>query len=257
MRTETKDNLSAYNIKISHKGPAYLQLASLIKRMIANGEYSPGSRIPAESIISRSYGVAVMTVRQAISLLAEQGLLKRVHGRGTFVCGPDWTRASFNMVGLLEILSDKDNIDIRILNAGIMPSRPRAAAALNLEAGTQIVNLVRLVTSRRRPILLNKAYLVFDPRSPIVESELEASSLYGLFSGQGNSFIKKAVLRLEPCLLSAAEAAYLETGALEPVFKIRYTFYDYSDSPVGTGWFMTPVENVAFSAKIGVWDEDG
>jgi GntR family transcriptional regulator len=224
--------------------------------MIASGEYSPGSRIPAESILSRSYGVAVMTVRQAISLLAEQGLLKRVHGRGTFVCGPDWTRASFNMVGLLELLSDKDNIDIRILHAGISTARPKAAAALNLEAGARIVNLVRLVSCRGRPILLNKAYLVFDPRSPIVESELEVSSLYGLFSGRGNSFIKKAILRLEPYLLNAVEASYLEMDAAEPVFKIRYTFYNYSDSPVGTGWFMAPVSNVTFSTKVGVWDDE-
>jgi GntR family transcriptional regulator len=249
--------LSAYNVKTSHKGPAYLQLASLIKRMIANGEYTPGSRIPAESILSRSYGVAVMTVRQAISLLAEQGLLKRVHGRGTFVCGPDWTRANFNMVGLLELLSDKDNIDIRILSAGISAARPKAAAALNLEAGAQVVQLVRLVSCRRRPILLNKVYLVFDPRSPIVESELEASSLSGLFSGQGNSFIKKAILKLEPSLLSSAEAAYLGIDAAAPVFKIRYIFYDYSDAPMGTGWFMAPVGNVTFSTKIGVWDEEG
>jgi DNA-binding GntR family transcriptional regulator len=198
-----------------------------------------------------------MTVRPAISLLAEQGPLKRVHGRGTFVCGPDWTRASFNMVGLLEMLNDKDNIDIRILNAGIIAARPRAAAALNLEIGDHIVNLVRLVSFRRRPILLNKAYLVFDHRSPIVESELETSSLSGLFSGHGNSFIKKATLRLEPCLLSAAEAACLELGAAAPVFKIHYTFYGYSDSPVGTGWFMAPVSNVTFSTKIGVWDEEG
>jgi GntR family transcriptional regulator len=255
MQTETKDGLSPFNVKISRRGPAYLQLAALIKRRIANGEYSPGHRIPAESIISRSCGVAVMTVRQAISLLAEQGLLKRVHGRGTFVCGPDWTRASFNMVGLLEMLSDKDNIDIRILNAGIIEALPRAAA-LNLEPGAQIVNLVRLVSFRQRPILLNKAYLVFNPRLPIVESELEASSLYGLFSGQGGSFIKKALLKLEPCLLSASEAAYLGEGASAPVFKIRYTFFDFSDSPVGTGWFMAPVNNVAFSTKIGVWDDE-
>ena len=257
MRTETKDILSPYNVKISHKGPAYLQLASHIKRMIANGEYPPGNRIPAESIISRSYGVAVMTVRQAISLLADQGLLERVHGRGTFVCRPDWTRASFNMAGLLEMLSDKDNIDIRILKAGIIEARPQAAAVLGLEPGAQVVNLVRLVSYRRRPILLNKAYLVFDPRSPIVESELEASSLYGLFSGQGDSFIKKAILKLEPCLLSAAEAAYLEMGSASPVFKIRYTFYDYTDSPVGTGWFMAPVDNVTFSTRIGLWDDEG
>jgi GntR family transcriptional regulator len=159
------------------------------------------------------------------------------------------------MAGLLEMLSDRANIDIGILKSGLAGAPPKVAAALNLEAGAQVVTLMRLVSYRRRPILLNKVYLVFDPRSPIVESELEASSLYGLFSGQGNSFMKKAILKLEPCLSSAAEAACLEMDAAAPVFKICYTFYDYSDSPVGTGWFMTPVSNAAFSTRIGVWDE--
>jgi len=254
MPTETK-LLSLYNLKIPHKGPAYLQLASIIKRMIATGEYSQGNRIPSEAIISRSYGVTVMTVRQAFSLLAEQGLLKRVHGRGTFVCGPNWTQSSFNMTGLLEILSDKDNIDIKILNVGIIEAKPRAAAALNLEPGSHIVYLVRLVSCRRRPILLNKAYLIFNPRSPIVESELERSLLFELFSDQGNSVVKKATLKLEPWLLNSKEATFLEMDAAAPAFKICYTSYDYSDSPLGTGWFMTPVKNVTLSAKIGVWEE--
>ncbi|MDR3038876.1 MAG: GntR family transcriptional regulator [Candidatus Adiutrix sp.] len=256
MRAGTTESQSPADIRISHKGPAYLQLAGLIKYKIAHGEYSPGSKIPAESVISRTYGVAVMTVRQAISLLAEQGLVKRVHGRGTFICGPDWTKACFNMVGLLDMLGDKNHIDIRILDAGIVAARPKAAAALQLAEGAPVINLVRLVSHRSRPILLNKAYLIFDPKSPIVESELEVSSLSGLFSGQDNSFIKKAMLKLEPCLLAASEAAYLKADVIDPAFKIRYTFYGYNDAPVGSGWFMTPMSIVTFSTKIGVWDEE-
>jgi GntR family transcriptional regulator len=255
MRIEAQKISPDHNLKMPGQGPAYLQLAGLIKRMIADGEYPPGSRIPANSILSRSCGVAVMTVRQAIGLLAEQGLLKRVHGRGTFVCGPDWTRAGFNMAGLLEILSDKDNIDIRILKAGIIEAGTKAAAALQIETGAHILYLVRRVSHLKRPILLNKAYLVFDPRLPIVESELEASSLFGLFSGQGSRFIKKAVLKLEPSFLRAEEAAGLETDSKAPAFKIRYTFYYYGDAPAGTGWFMAPADIVTFSTKIGVWDD--
>jgi GntR family transcriptional regulator len=255
MRIETQEIRSAYDLKRPGQGPAYLQLAGIIKRMIAEGEYPPGSRIPANSILSRSCGVAVMTVRQAIGLLAEQGLLKRVHGRGTFVCGPDWTRAGFNMTGLLEMLSDQDNIDIRLLKAGIIEAGAKAAAALHIETGTHILYLVRRVSHLGRPILLNKAYLVFDPRLPIVESELEASSLSGLFSGQGSRFIKKAVLKLEPSILRAEEAAGLQTDAAAPAFKIRYTFYYYGEAPAGTGWFMTAADTVTFSTRIGVWDD--
>ncbi|MCL2029429.1 MAG: GntR family transcriptional regulator [Deltaproteobacteria bacterium] len=249
--TETKENLSALSVKPSHKGAAYLQLAGLIKRKIAEGEYQPGGRIPSESIISRSFGVAVMTVRQAINLLAGQGLLKRVHGRGTFVCGPDWTRAGFNLAGLLEKLGDQSGLEIKILKAGLSPAHPGAAAALNLKAGTPIVSLARLVSHRRRPLLLNKAFLASAPRTPVEEPEFGAASLSGLLAGQGGC--KKALLKLEPCSLSPSEAVLLETAA--PAFKICYTFYDYSDSPAGTGWFLTPMDSVDFSAKIGVWDD--
>ncbi|UQZ90163.1 hypothetical protein C4J81_13525 [Deltaproteobacteria bacterium Smac51] len=249
-------NTLANGIKSSLKGPAYAQLASLIKQKISSGEYPPGSRIPSESVISRTYGVAIMTVRQAIRLLSEQGILRRIHGSGTYVCGPDWTRASFNMEGLLDLLNDRESLDIRILDAGIVEARPKAAAALGLAEGEMIITLVRLVSHQETPFLLNKAYLIFDPKSPIVESELEASSLSGLFSGEGNSFIKKALLKLEPCILSPAEAEYLKTSETDPAFKIRYTFYGYNDLPVGSGWFMTPMNYMSFSTKIGVWDDE-
>lgn len=244
------------NIKSSRKGPAYAQLAALIKQQIARGEYPPGSRIPSEISIGQAYGVAVMTVRQAIRLLVEQGLLRRVHGSGTFVCGPDWTRASFQLEGLMEVLGDRDNIDIRILDAGIAEAGERAAAALDIKVGEMMVRLVRLVSFRGQPFMLNKAHLVFDPKRPIVESELEASSLYGLFSGQGNNFIKKAQLKLDACILTETESEHLKTDPSIPAFKIRYTFYGYDDRPVGSGWFMTPMGFISFSTKIGVWDDE-
>jgi GntR family transcriptional regulator len=41
--------------------------------------------IPAESALAQSYGVALGTIRQALSLLVEDGVLQRRHGKGTFV----------------------------------------------------------------------------------------------------------------------------------------------------------------------------
>ncbi|MGL4207924.1 MAG: GntR family transcriptional regulator, partial [Candidatus Adiutrix sp.] len=211
------------------KEPAYAQLASVIKQKIASGQYQPEDKIPSESSMSRTYGISLMTVRQAIGILVEQGLLRRVHGSGTYVCGPNWTQATFSLSGLLEILNDRNNVTIKILKAGISAVKPRTAAVLGLAEGTPVVTLVRLVTHAGVPFLLNHAYLRFDPASPIVESELNVSSLSGLFSGQGNSFIKKAFLKIQPCLPSKDEAAHLLTEETVATFKIRYTFYDYTD----------------------------
>lgn len=236
--------------------PAYAQVAQAVKARIASGEYPPGSRIPAETVIGQNFGVALMTVRQAIRVLVEQGLLRRIHGIGTFVCGPDWTRASFGMEGLIEILGDRPNIDIRILSAGITEATAAASAALDVPAGEMVVVLRRLVSHRGRPFLLNRVYLAFDPNTPIVESEMEASSLFGLFTGRGNSYIKKAALNLEPTVLGRLEAERLELGVGAPAFRILYTFFGYDDRPVGSGWFLIPPEFLGFATRIGVWDDD-
>ena len=236
--------------------PAYAQVAQSIKTKIANGEYPPGSRIPAETVIGQTYGVALMTVRQAIRVLVEQGLLRRIHGIGTLVCAQDWTRASFDMEGLIELLGDRPNLDIRILSAGIAEASPAAARALSVPVGEMVVVLRRLVSHKGRPFLLNRAYLIFDPNTPIVESEMEAASLYGLFTGEGNNFIKKAALNLEPSVLGPTEAARLELAQGVPAFRILYTFFGYDDRPVGSGWFLIPPSLLTFSARIGVWDDE-
>ena len=236
--------------------PAYAQVAQAIKSKIASGEYPPGSRIPAETVIGQSHGVALMTVRQAIRVLVEQGLLRRSHGVGTFVCGPDWTKASFEMEDLIELLGDRANLDIRILGAGMTEASPAAARALSLPEGEMVVVLRRLVSHKGRPFLLNRAYLAFEPNSPIVESEMEASSLYGLFTGEGNNFIKKAALSLEPTVLGPNEAARLELSRGTPAFRILYTFFGYDDRPVGSGWFLIHPSFLTFSTRIGVWEDE-
>jgi GntR family transcriptional regulator len=257
MRPEPKNIHQAPTARFSVlKAPAYAQVAHSIKSRIASGEYPPGTRIPAETVICQNHGVALMTVRQAIRVLVEQGLLRRIHGIGTFVCGPDWTKAAFEMEGLIDILGDRDNLDIRILSSGMIEASQAAAQALGVPVGEMVVVLGRLASHKGKPFLLNRAYLVFEPSSPIVESEMEASSLYGLFTGEGNSFIKKASLLLEPMVLDEAKAEFLLAVPHTPAFKIRYTFFGYDDAPVGTGWFVIPKGVMRFSTKIGVWDDD-
>ncbi|MGI5884829.1 MAG: GntR family transcriptional regulator [Candidatus Spyradocola sp.] len=65
--------------------PLYLQLASLIRADIAAGRLRPGDKLPSESELVERYGVGRVTVREALALLVNEGLLLKLHGRGTFV----------------------------------------------------------------------------------------------------------------------------------------------------------------------------
>ena len=239
------------NVKI----PAYLQLSQIIKKIIASGDFPPGAKLPSEAAIGRHYGLSTMTVRQAIGVVAEQGLLRRIQGSGTYVATPAWTQASFTWDGLIELLADRKSTTLNILKASIMEATPKIAQSLCLPKGGKIIHLVRLVSHRDKPFLLNEALLKYDPNSPIVEAELELSSLSGLFTGEGSHYIKKTFLRVEPAALSAAEAQKLKTAEHETAFKINYVFYDYHDQPIGSGWFLTPKKYITLTTKIGLWDQ--
>lgn len=66
---------------------AYVQLADLLSARIESGDLT--GRMPAERDLAEDYEVAYGTVRRAMGILRERGLIETVHGRGTFVRRPN------------------------------------------------------------------------------------------------------------------------------------------------------------------------
>lgn len=72
---------------IDHDGPTplYLQLAALLRAQILSGELPPNRPIPPESRLMQIHELGRDTVRKAVALLREEGLVVAKQGRGTFV----------------------------------------------------------------------------------------------------------------------------------------------------------------------------
>jgi GntR family transcriptional regulator len=68
-----------------NENPLYLSLAKLLQTQIVEGELAPGTRLPTIEQIAKQYGVAKVTVRQALGLLADKGLVHSMQGKGTYV----------------------------------------------------------------------------------------------------------------------------------------------------------------------------
>ncbi|MBX2886989.1 MAG: GntR family transcriptional regulator [Granulosicoccus sp.] len=63
----------------------YLQLASVFRNQIRNGDWKVGEQIPTVTQLAAEYGVAGMTIRQALDILQEEDLIERFRAKGTFV----------------------------------------------------------------------------------------------------------------------------------------------------------------------------
>src|SRR5262245_62551455 len=80
---------------VTRKIPLYYQLENILREKIVSGAYAAGSRLPTESELIRIYGVGRITVRQALTALAKEGLIERKRRRGTFVTERKTMRRNF------------------------------------------------------------------------------------------------------------------------------------------------------------------
>jgi len=70
---------------------AYMRVAGDIAARIASGELKPGARLRSERDLAEHYEVSYGTIRRAMEVLRERGLIATIHGRGTFVSTPERT----------------------------------------------------------------------------------------------------------------------------------------------------------------------
>jgi GntR family transcriptional regulator len=78
-------------VTVDHEGrtPVYLQIAAILRDRIDSGELAPGKVIPSETTLMQEHGVARLTARKAVRVLASEGLVEVVTGRGAYVVPED------------------------------------------------------------------------------------------------------------------------------------------------------------------------
>ncbi|HYG46206.1 MAG TPA: GntR family transcriptional regulator [Bordetella sp.] len=115
--------------------PRYLQLADLMRQRIARGVWEQGQKVPSLEELVAEFGVARVTVRQAIDVLTREGLVSPQQGRGTFVTGlpPNdrWLRVQTTLAELAKVYRDTQpkivTIDEAIHTAPLTPQDGIAA----------------------------------------------------------------------------------------------------------------------------------
>lgn len=65
--------------------PPYQQVAESLRQVIRTGELKQGAQLPALQALSETYGVSIGTVKSAVAVLRDDGLVTTQHGRGSFV----------------------------------------------------------------------------------------------------------------------------------------------------------------------------
>ncbi|WP_178379733.1 GntR family transcriptional regulator [Cryptosporangium aurantiacum] len=159
----------------------YRQLADQLRADIASGEYGPGSAIPSEMTLMQRYGVARNTVRLAMTMLREEGLVVTHHGRGTFVRDslPIRRIASSRYRQALDAATTGGPLDWAEYRAEAsfqeVPATEQIAGLLGVEAGTAVLERRILFFDGSLPQQLSMSYLPLDlvAGTPVAEPRNE------------------------------------------------------------------------------------
>lgn len=143
--------------------PLYEQLKDIIELKINSGEYKAKEQIPSERELGEKYNVSRITVRQAIALAEQEGLVSKVHGVGTFVASPKIkqelsTVADFqSTVSQLGLIASTDLIDTNIITSDFKLSK-----ILNTNVMEKVLNLQLLGYGDDSPIVYYNTFFPFE-----------------------------------------------------------------------------------------------
>jgi len=144
----------------SSSTPLYRQLDSIMRNKVTSGEWKPHEIIPSENELARLYGLSRMTARLVVSQLAREGLLYRVHGKGTFVAEKKITAHSLSYVGIREQMEEMGYQTMtRILQIKRGPATEKIAERFNLDQADDFCMIERLRLLEGDPFSLHYTYI--------------------------------------------------------------------------------------------------
>lgn len=197
--------------------PAHAQIEAWLTDEIGRGALATGARLPAERALAAALHVSRMTLRQALDGLARRGVLVRIPGRGggAFVAEPKIDCDLSGLAGFTEQMRRAHRrAGARVLGARTVAAPVSVATALDLPAGVQVHELVRVRSADRAALALERSWLPAALVPGLLGRRL-TGSLYDLLGEVYGLAPHTAVEYLEPVTASAGDAAALgvEPGA--------------------------------------------
>lgn len=212
--------------------PLYHQLSEQLTAAVDDGRLEPGDPFENEVALARRLGLSRPTVRRAIQEMVDQGLLVRRRGLGTTVANRKVHRRARLSSLFDDLEAEGREPRTRVVEMG--PSTDeRAAAALDLEPGTEMISIVRVRLAGDLPLAIMHNWLP-PTQSDITREDLEEQGLYALLRRRG---VKPVVAQqsIGARMPSATERRELDLGTGQPVLTMTRMAFDAAGDAVEFG----------------------
>jgi len=233
--------------------PIYIQIAESLLERISTGELAPNERLPSERALSESLNVSRMTLRAALRVLDDKGLLIRRPGDGTYIAQPKIERQAGKLVPFTEGMRLRGyQTAARIISFEQQPAKASVASRLEIAASAPVFYIQRLRFINQAPVMLEK-FSVPVSRFPNLDAyDLEKRSFYEIAETEYGIKVYQAQQSLEAVSATEFEAELLEVDPGAPLMLERRQAFDPDSRPVEYGQDLYRGDRFRFVTEIAL-----
>ncbi len=224
----------------------YRSIADDLRQKVAAGLYTAGHLLPSEAELSRAYEASRVTVRRALEVLREEGLVDARQGFGWFVA-VDPLRQSLGRLGTIEAQLAASGVrsERRILDFGFVAAPTRVRTVLGTDT---VLEVRRLNLADGAPFARVTVWCPEGLGATLSRADVERAPFYELLDGP----LGGAVQTIGAALVDLTDAELLQVPVGSPVLRCERTTSDPSGRPVLYSEHIFPAHRTEFVVDLPV-----
>jgi GntR family transcriptional regulator len=212
--------------------PLHRRLATELRDRIRAGVIAVGDALPSEAELCREFSTSRGPVRQALAALRDEGLIGGGQGKRPVVLDavPAQPFESFqSFTKRAEVTGQRPGQELQEI--ALRKPDPAVAAALELEPGALVVQLLRLRLLDGRPAMLERMTYVEHIGRPLLDADLNAGSIYAFLTARGVD-LHSARHTFDAVAADATDAELLGVPAGAPLLRERRLTTSSTGEPI-------------------------
>jgi GntR family transcriptional regulator len=222
----------------------YRTIADELRRRVQAGEFAAGRTLPSEAELSAAYEASRVTIRKALELLREEGLVDARQGFGWFAA-VDPLRQSLGRLGTIESQLAEEGVrsERRVLDFGFVPAPPRVRKVLGVST---VLEVRRLNLADGEPFARVTVWCPEELGAHLSRADVERVSFYELIDQP----LGGAVQTIGAAVVDARDAEVLEVPAGSAVLRCERITSDPEGRPVLLSEHIFPAHRTEFVVDL-------
>ena len=213
--------------------PLYTQIRELLRERILHGVYKSHTQMPSENEMVRAFGVSRITVRQALTDLQKEGLIFKIHGKGTFVAKAKATQNLRRLEGFGEAMAGAGHETYsRVLSHRAVRAGKVVGQRLRVPEREEVMEIRRVRHLDREPISVDVTYVPLAIGQRLQREDLARRDIFVILENDYGIALGNADLSIDAAAADEDTAALLKVEQGSPILRIERLTFSSTDTPI-------------------------